>query len=279
MALREYHYFISGLPDLSFNEPGEWITPGSFKKILKEQLHPDDYRQAELVFLKEDHSHLISFLENGEMTAEGNGNYSADDYRNQISLFSSILPAADILPAYMVNVLRDHGPEDKEKDSLQIARMLTDGYYLHVMENGIPFLRKYTAFDYDLNNLLAFVKAGDHGLVQERFIAGDSGFSGHLRRYAGKSLPKDPGFELFDEIMSYTGSQSFAEEEIKFDRLRWRMIEELILFEDFSIEKILGYLLQMLILKRWSSLNKESGKAKLREILDRSTKEAFKGFE
>ncbi len=276
MARRQYHYLISGLPDLSFNEPGEGISPGSFKKILEQQLHPDDYRQAELVFLKEDHSHLISFLENGEMTDEGYGNYSEEDYRNQVSLFSSILPAADILPGYIVKVLKDHGPEEREKDTLQISRMLTDGYYLHVMENGIPFLRKYTAFDYDLSNLLAFVKAGDHGLAQERFIAGDSGFSGHLRRYAGKSLPKDPGFELFDEIMSYTGSESFAGEEKKIDRLRWRMIGELTLFDDFTIEKILGYLLQMLILKRWSSLDRESGEAKLRELLDRSQKEALK---
>jgi len=78
--------------------------------------------------------------------------------------------------------------------------------------------------------------------------------------------------------MSYTGSQSFAEEEMKFDRLRWRVIEELIQFEDFSIERILGYLQQMLILKRWSSLKKEPGEAKLREIMDKSRSEALKQF-
>jgi hypothetical protein len=175
----------------------------------------------------------------------------------------------------MVEVLKDHVTEEKESNALEVRRMLTDGYYRHIMENGGVFLKRYTVFDYDLNNLLAFIKAGDHGLDQERFISGDSGFSRHLRRYTGKSVIKDPEFEFFDEIMSYTGSQSFAEEEMKFDRLRWRVIEELILFEDFSIDRILGYLQQMMILKRWASLKREPGEAKLRELLDKTRSEAF----
>jgi len=277
MIRRQYHCFIAGLPDLSLHEPREWTSPGSFKKILEDQLHPDDNSQVELVFLKEDHHHLMTFLETGDTPEQGFGNFSVEDFKNQVSLFSSILPAADILPPYMVEVLKDHFM-DKQKNALEVRRMLTDGYYRHIMKNGSVFLRRYTAFDYDLNNLLAFIKAGDHGLEQERFISGDSGFLKHLRRYIGKSLLKDPEFEYFDEIMSYTGSQSFAEEEMKFDRLRWRVIEELIQFEDFSIERILGYLQQMLILKRWSSLKKEPGEAKLREIMDKSRSEALKQF-
>ena len=51
----QYYCFISGLPNLSFDDQKEWISIAAFKKMLEDNLHPDDYKQVELVFLNEDH--------------------------------------------------------------------------------------------------------------------------------------------------------------------------------------------------------------------------------
>lgn len=263
----QYYCFISGLPNLSFDDQKEWISIAAFKKMLEDNLHPDDYKQVELVFLNEDHRGLARFLESGEITPGGTGNYTIDDYKEQKEIFSAILPPEDILPGYMVSIMKESLEDSEGFDKVDTEHKLAEGYFHHIMNNGSPFLKAYTEFNYNMNNLLAFIKAGKYGLEQEPFITGSSEHAGHLRNYAGRSLAKDPEFEFFDEILSYTGNGSFAGEEKKYDMLKWNIIDDMIFFEDFSIDRILGYLQQMLILSRWSPLKKESGENRLRNIV------------
>jgi len=273
MVKRQYHCFISGLPDLSLDDSRLWISPREFGEMLKEDLHPDDYRQVELVFMENDNRNLSSYLFSGKTEALLPGNYSPDDFQEQEKLFTEILPSADILPPYMVNVMRNSRQEDGKKDKLKIEHELSEGYYQHLVENAVPFLKAYSIFDFNLKNLVVFIKAGKHDISQEQYITGYSPHASHLREHAGKKLVKDHNFEFFDEILSYTGSGSFAEQEMRYDRLRWRVIEEMIFFEDFSIDRIIAYLLQLLIAGRWSALDKDQGEKKLRQILADSRKE------
>lgn len=273
MIKRQYHCFISGLPALSLDEPRLWISTPEFGEMLKENLHPDDYGQVELVFLENDNWNLTGYLVSGNTRDRLYGNYSVSDFQAQEKLFSEILPSGDILPQYMVNVIREDMQEEGKKDRLKIERALREGYYHHIMENGGQFLKAYTTFDFNLKNLVTFIKSGRHNISQEQFITGNSGHALHLKNYTGKNLVKDHDFEFFDEIVSYTESGSFVGEEMKYDRLRWRVIEDMIFFEDFSIDRIIGYLKHLLIVSRWSALNRDSGEEKLRQILSDTWKD------
>lgn len=271
----QYHCFISGLPDISFDNRREWIDIPAFKMMLKENLHPHDYKQVEMVFLEEDNRTLAQFLAGEDIPDWYAGNHTIDDYREQLEIFQAILPPEDILPAYMVEVMKKmHDTEDESKaDKLQIEHELAEGYYSYVMAEGSPFLKSYTELNYNIKNLVAFMKAGEHGIEQERFITGSPDHAAHLRLYAGRSLAKDPEFEFFDEIISYSNNTSFAEEEKKYDRLLWQQADDMTFFEDFSIDRILGYLQQMRILARWSALDKKSGEEKLRDIVNSAWQE------
>ena len=273
MLKRQYHYFISGLPVLSPDDSRLWISPAEFGEMLKENLHPDDYRQVELVFMENDIRNLTAYLVSGKNTNSLPANYSVSDFQEQEKLFSAILPSEDILPGFMVNVMKDNLQEEGKKDKLKIEHELSDAYYQYLIENAGQFLKAYTVFDFNLKNLVAFIKASRHNISQEQFITGDSDHAGHLRDYAGKNLVKDHEFEFFDEIVSYTGSGSFADEEMKYDSLRWRVIEDMIFFENFSIDRIIGYLKQLLIASRWSALGRDKGEEKLRQILAGSREE------
>ncbi|MDZ7740174.1 MAG: DUF2764 family protein [Bacteroidales bacterium] len=275
MINNQYHCFISGLPDISFDSRRAWIDIPDFKRMLKENLQPHDYRQAEMVFLEDDNRTLARFMAGDEIENGGAGNYTIDDYREQLEIFSAILPPDDILPDYMVEVIREvHEAEDERKaDILQTEHRLAEGYYSYIMANGSPFLKAFTQLNYNIKNLVAFIKAGEHGMEQERFITGSAGHAAHLRNYAGRNLSKDPEFEFFDEIISYSSTASFAEEERKYDRLRWQQAEDMTFFEDFSIDRILGYLQKMRILARWSPLDKNSGEEKLRDIVNSAWQE------
>jgi hypothetical protein len=275
MTRRRYHCFIAGLPELSLDEMKAWISIESFKEILWEILHPDDYQQVRLVFMNEDHRNLIGFLQGNVPFQQGTGNYSQDDFERQRSLFSSILPAADILPPYMVQVMKDAGRDEKEFDANEASHRLEEGYDHYIREQGSRFQRSFHAFECNLKNLLTYMKAGEHQRDQKKYLTGNTPLAQHLRELAGKNIASFPEFEWFEEVLSYTVLSSLAEEELQFDRLRWLVIEELIFFEDFTIDWILGYLHQMLILDRWSKLKKEDGKARLSDFLDEARQESI----
>lgn len=271
---RQYHCLISGLPNLSFDGEKPWTSPEEFREMLANDLHPDDYSQVELVFLKEDNINLSHYLSQGEEEPQRPGVFNSTDFREQEENFSAILPSDDILPPYMVNVMRENLEDEKKKKRLDIQNALSDGYFEHIMERGCSFLKEYTRFDYDLNNLVSFIKAGRHELNQDDFIRGMTEHATHLASNPGKSPSKDPEFEYFDEIVSISESRSFSDQELKYDKLRWRIIDDMIFFENFSIDSILGYLQQLLIADRWSKLRKESGEKRLREIITATVEEA-----
>ncbi|MFP4488835.1 MAG: DUF2764 family protein [Bacteroidales bacterium] len=275
MINNQYHCFISGLPDISFDNRREWIDIPAFKMMLKENLHPHDYRQVELVFLEEDNRTLAQFLAEDEIEDRRAGNFTVNDYREQLEIFEAILPPEDILPGYMVKVMKEvHETEDEGRaDKMQIEHRLAEGYYSCIMADGSPFLKAFTQLNYNIKNLVAFIKAGKHGKEQEQFITGSSDHAAHLRNYAGRNLASDPEFEFFDEIISYSNSTSFAEEERKYDRLLWQQADDMTFFENFSIDRILAYLQQMRILARWSPLDKKSGEQKLRAIVNSAWQE------
>lgn len=153
-------------------------------------------------------------------------------------------------------------------DLASIQKQLDEGFFRLVMERGNDFLRGYYAFHYDLNNLLAFIKSGMYEMDQQAHITADTPHAQHLQQYAGRTLAKDPEMEYFDEITSISGNPSFSEEEKQIDQLRWQVIEDMNRFEYFTIDRILGYLLQMQIAGRWEQLDRESGEQQLRKLID-----------
>ncbi|RLD55675.1 MAG: hypothetical protein DRI97_08990, partial [Bacteroidetes bacterium] len=68
-------------------------------------------------------------------------------------------------------------------------------------------------------------------------------------------------------IMGYAGNRSFTEAERKYDMLRWKMIDDALFFNYFSNDWLLGYLLKLLIIKRWEVLSHDSGEQKLKQMI------------
>lgn len=267
MSQHQYHYLIAGLPDLSIENQKAWISIPDFREMLREELHEDDFPQVELVFLKEDNINLLEFMETGEVKDPSPGNYTEEDFREQSELLSAILPEDDAFPAYMRDVLKLFRAEEKEFDRVKFSHLLADQYYDHLMEKGSHFLREFSHFEYDLENLRAFMEAEKYKLDKGRFIAGSSQHADHLRASIKGALGKDPEFEFFDEIVDNFTSDSMVEKEMNMDKLKWQVIDDMIFFEEFTIDWVLGYLKKMMIIERWSKLKHEEGEKKLRNII------------
>jgi hypothetical protein len=269
MNKREYQYLVAGLPAIS---PGEklWTTLPAFRDHLEEHLHPEDFDQVRLILLQKDHQNLLRYIETGEFIDGNGGNVSSAVLEEPLELPEGMDPGKTAIPAYIMEILAALKDEKTPPSKPAIQRRLDEGFLEYIMEHGNEFLKKYYTFHYDLENLLTFQKAGAHKMDQQEQITGSTQHASHLREHAGRNLAKDPEFEYFDEILSISGNPSFAEQEKNIDLLKWRVIDEMNLYEYFTIEKVLGYLLQMIIAERWSMLDKARGETKLRGIIDHS---------
>lgn len=267
MTKRQYHYLISGLPGLYIGER-VWTGITEFRNHLEVHLHPEDFTQVKHVLLHQDHQNLLHFLETGEIPPGSAGNYTLEDLRNPEDHISGTGQAADPMPDYMRTILVKYASDKEQADRPGVQRELDEGFLRLIMEQGNDFLRRYYTFHYDLNNLLTFIKSGAYQLNQEEYITGDTPHAQHLREYAGRNLATDPDLEQFDEILSISEKTSFTDQEKAIDQLRWRVIDEMNLFEYFTLDRILGYLLQMQIAARWEKLDRDSGEKQLRKLID-----------
>lgn len=274
MIQRHYHCFIAGLPDLSFSEQKEWTSVPEFRKTLEQELHPDDFEQVKLVFLKDDHVNLLRFLEKRDPDPNTAGNFSFEDFQSQVENFSAIIPDKDILPEYMIRLLNEHINGQVAYDYIEYSRLLSEGYFNYIQQKGSPFLKYITNFDFNLSNLLTYLQTSKFGQDPKRFLTGDNPLVQHLKQSVSRTLVKDPEFEWFEEIVSYASNPSYLESETKYDQLRWQIIEDAVFFEEFSIDQILGYLHQMMIIRRWASLTQTGGESRIRELTGTAVEKA-----
>jgi len=279
MMKRQYHYLVSGLPKISIDERLP-VSVAEFRNHLQVHLHPEDLWQARCVLLQRDHGNILHFLRTGVIPENSVSNFTPEELMNPEDMVAGTAPEDQFMPEYIARFLAENsdnrktsgkgnGPgEEKIPDLPALQKELDEGFFGLITENGNEFLRKFFAFQYDMYNLLTYIKSGAHKLDQDAFITGDTPHAHHLRAFAGRNLAKDPDMEYFDEITSISSQPSFAEEERQADLLRWRVIDEMNRFEYFTIDRVLGYLLQMQIAERWEQLDRESGEMVLRELVD-----------
>jgi hypothetical protein len=269
MVQQEYHCFVSGLPEISLDGSALWTTPSKFVEALGLELHPDDFGMARLLLLRYDHENLVRFLLGKDLIHIGVAHFGADDFTRQTEIFESITPEEDILPPYMSDVLRLYRGEEEPINHVECRRKLDDGYFFWVMEKGSRFIREYIDFEYNLSNMLTYIVNSNAGSGQpDEGIAGNGQFARHLHETAGKNLVKDHEFEYFDDILTIADSFMLAGAEMKYDLLRWDVIEKLTLFEDFTADAVLAYLQKLLIASRWERLTEQAGREKLIETID-----------
>ena len=82
------------------------------------------------------------------------------------------------------------------------------------------------------------------------------------------SLLKEGGeVEWLDILVKISETEELVEREKKIDLLRWNWMEEATFFNYFTVERLFVFLLQLEMIERWISLDKEKGSQLFRSII------------
>ncbi|MBE0673992.1 MAG: DUF2764 family protein [Bacteroidales bacterium] len=269
MFKRYYHCFIAGLYDIAFDDGKNLNSLDHFRSELKDILHPDDYKLASLLFMQYDNKNLIRFMAGNSEEHNYQGNFKAEDFEEQIARLDSIIQVDDILPYYMVEVLKDWLAAEKNTDLIEAEKRLTEGYFTLIASSGNRFLRKWSEYELDLNNILVLKSSMDLGIDAAGQIVGENQLAEELRvisrRKSDFRVPPEPDYASL--IFNIAGENEFLERELKIDINRWNHINDLTFFEYFTVDFILGYMVKLSIALRWRELDAERGEEMLKRLV------------
>ncbi len=157
---------------------------------------------------------------------------------------------------------------ENARNTLSEADLRTQLLYEYGQKSKNKFVRKWFAYNQDMNNVLVAAICRKHGFDVRKMIVGQGEVAEILRKNLQQ---KDFGLggvmDSLQEIMSLVDIDNLMEREKRMDALRFVWLEEATLFVDFSIENVLAYYLQAEMLNRWSLLTVEQGEKVFRELV------------
>jgi len=263
----QYHCLIAGLPDLMFEDGKFPVTLEQFRGELERELTRDDYQLIRLLFLPYDHENLINFLLKKEQEPSPLGNYSIEDFEDQVARLHSILEQEPLLPQYMIDFIMDFEDEEKEISEEAYERILMEGYYSYLGQVGNDFLRQWFEFELNVRNILTALISRKHQKDLTAELIGQTSVTQELITSQKKSLEISTDNDYLNSLLQLGEEEDFYQRERKVDLLKWDYLDEHTFFHYFTIEKIIGYLIKLFIVFRWKELDKETGRKMFERLI------------
>lgn len=259
-----YHYFIAGLPDIFLDDTEIQFTMLDFKYELKENLRPEDYKLAELLFLPYDNEELLRFLNEDYENQNDLGTFTTQDFEVEFSDEKT-----GILPSYMYEFVELFRNEELSKNITKSwENILTQMYFEYVLKTKNCFLKQWFGFNQNLKNILIGHNCRKYNLKVENQIIGDNFVSQAILNNASKDFGLEVDLPYVSEINILADNENLLAREKGLDQLKWNKVEEITLFKYFTIDVILAFTIKLDIAYRWLELDEETGRNMFKKIIN-----------
>lgn len=255
-----YYFVGTSLPPLQIGTAPD-IRFEEFDRLLKNNLSKEDYRQSLIYRHYHDVLNIRALLKGEDLDIYGT--------LDPIELEEAVTDK-DYLPSYVIQFLSAY--PSKEERLKHFSELISE-YFRQAVEKAEGFLKKYLTFERELRIVLAGYRAKQLGrdvALELQFENPDEELPAQiLAQKDTKAFVAPPSFEDMQAIFEQNYHnpmalyQSIAE--YKFNK-----IDEMIGLDTFSIDSILGYMIQLILVEHWMKLDKNKGL----KIVDNIVKES-----
>lgn len=270
--MSQYYYLVTGLPELSLDDNKLNYTVGDFKTEFYPQLSKEDQALVDLYYLKFDNANLLKLLKDREAVIDPRGNYTADQFVAVFKQFDEegVITSPGSLPPYIIKFIQAYLTQQAAgiTSDVLVEDWLAGLYFEHAMKCKNDFVSSWFEFNLNTNNVLVALAARKYKLPIASFIVGDTEICQALKTSNARDFGLTTELDYFDQLLKISETDDLVEREKRLDQLRWKWMEDKTFFDYFSIERLYVFLLQLEIIERWISLDKEKGNQMFREIID-----------
>ena len=262
-----YYYLVAGLPELTLEDSKLSYTVADFKAELYPDLSDEDRKLIDLFYLKFDNANVLKLLKDKDAAIDLRGNYSAEELVEFISSLKEGDEIADaVFPSYLSTFIFEYFNATAEDDFLYEDR-LAALYYEYAMKCKNKFVSSWFAFNLTMNNILVALTARKFKMDIAPLIVGDTEVCEALRTSGARDFGLTGEVDFLDQLVKISETEELVEREKKIDQLRWNWMEEATFFNYFTVERLFVFLLQLEMIERWISLDKEKGNQLFRSII------------
>ena len=273
----QYYYFISGLPEIAFDNTKLPFTVEEFKEMLGDVLDPKDKKLLDRYFLPYDNHNLLQLLSgntsgnNPETRPETRpgGTLSREEIEAAIrQVQEGDTPDREAVPPYFEEAIAAWLNETLPGQIATLEDLISSLYMDYGREVKNSLIAGWFEMNLNLGNLLSAIYARKYEMGVEQVVVGHNEIARAIRENAStRDFGISDELDYFDAIQRVTEEEDIHERERKIDKFRWDWLEENTLFDYFNIEYIFAYLCKLQILERWVTLNAEEGERVFRELI------------
>lgn len=259
-----YYYLVAGLPDISLDDGKLSYTVDSFKSEIYPDLSDKDKKVIDLFYLKLDNDNLLHLLKDKDYAVVKQGMYSAEELLSVIDTVKDGDIPDKKYPSYFCNFISEYlklNPEDLAGD------MLAAQYYAYAMNCKNKFVSAWFEFNLNLNNIQAALSARKYKLDIASAIVGNTDVCESLRTSNARDFGLGDTLTYLENVQRIAEIDELVEREKKIDQLKWEWLETESFFNYFTIERLFVFLLQLEMIERWISLDKEKGSELFRAMI------------
>lgn len=270
--MSQYYYLVTGLPELSLEDNKLNYTVGDFKTEFYPQLSKEDQALVDLYYLKFDNANLLKLLKDREAAIDSRGNYTAEQFVAVFKQFDEegVITSPGSLPSYIIKFTQAYLTQQETgvTTDVLVEDWLAGLYYEYAMQCKNDFVSSWFEFNLNVNNVLVALAARKYRMPIASMIVGDTEICQALKTSNARDFGLTTELDYFDQLLKISETDDLVDREKRLDQLRWKWMEDKTFFDYFSIERLYVFLLQLEIIERWISLDKEKGNQMFREIID-----------
>ncbi len=271
--MSQYYYLVTGLPELTLEDNKLNHTVADFKAEFYPLLSGSDKRLVDLFYLQYDNRNLLTLLKDNAAAIDPRGMFKAEQFLDVIRQYKEddgVISATHGLPKYMVAFIVDYFRQkegDATVDEIALEDKLSALYYSHAMKCRNAFVSSWFEFNLNVKNILSAINARKFKIEILQVIVGDTPVCEALKTSNARDFGLAGELDYLDEVLKIGETHNLIEREKKVDQLKWKWMEDKTFFEYFSIERLYVFLLQVELVERWLSLDKDKGNRMFRDII------------
>lgn len=265
--MSKYYYLVAGLPELSLDDNKLSYTLADFRGDFYPFLSVQDRKLLDLFYLQFDNANVLNLLKDKDAIIDKRGVYSSEQILEGISQMKNGESISGcVLPVYLSTFLSEFFHESLGSAVLWDNR-LSALYFAYAMKNKNRFVAEWFDFNLTVNNVLIALTARKFKLDIASQIVGDTPVCVALRTSNTRDFGLSGELDCWEQLLKISDTVDLVEREKQIDRLRWDWLEMHSAFRYFTVERILVFFLQIGIIERWISLDKEKGNQMFRNII------------
>lgn len=273
--MSNYYALVAGLPNIAIDDSKLTYSIEAFRDEIYDSLTAPDKELIDLFFYKFDNKNLLTYLRDPETPFDPKGNIRHAEMEELVKTVKGGDPyKGKGIPPYFTPFLEEYFQTEKT-DDISWEDRLASYYYEYAMKASNWFVAAWFELNLNINNISAALVSRKFGLDKNLYIIGHNDVAEAIRTSNARDFGLGDSLDYLPALQRLAEDPDLMERERKTDLLKWNWIEENTFFNYFSVERIFAYLLQLEMIQRWVSLDKEAGEKMFRSLIQGMKKESL----